>query len=218
MMGGDHTARLVLADLLSDQGDQELADFALRTRTTREGDLDLAIRVLPCPEVVELGCTFVEHIMTGKGTTHRHAWLLAKLALVRRLLRREASADQFAAAHRGLADYQSQGTPWRDERHLDGAARALAVAVQNAFKLARQLSRETAESADAAGLAVASVARSLRRHLRDWRRVGEVRKELESQIKGTRRLLEELTVVCQQFPRRVERDQDLCCAKCSSDA
>jgi hypothetical protein len=141
----------------------------------------VAIRQLPCPEVVDLGIAFVEHV-AGES----QPGLLSQLARAGRLLRRSASAEQFAAAVRGLAQYRSVRRTWYDWPLivLDDAVHSLAAAVE----AAGPASAGTHE----AGIAVAACARSLREVLQQQYRKKKP-KELEWQIKRTRELLQALT-------------------------
>jgi hypothetical protein len=185
LLAGNLSARWVLVDLLCDEGDFEEADFIRHTRTTREGTLDLAIRQLPCPEVVELGCEFVEHA-AGDASAGLHS----QLARVRRLLRREATAEQFAAACRGLAGFSTQRRAWYDQplEVLDEAVQTLAAAVQ-AVAPGAQMRHSATASRRAAGVAVTATARSLRDFLQRQYRIKAKPRELDWQIKRTRQLL-----------------------------
>jgi len=183
LMAGNSYARWILADLLTEQGDCEEADFIRHTRSTRDGDLDVAIRQLPCPEVVELGCAFIEHVANGA-----HAPLFSLLARVRRLLRRKASAEQIAAACRGLAEYSTIRRSWYEAPLilLDDAVHNLASALRAA---------STGPAARDAGIAVTAAARSSREVLQQEYRVKKKPIELEWQIRRTRQFLGELTRV-----------------------
>jgi len=176
LLDGDWDARWVLADLLSESGDDELADFArIGRRINREGDLDLAVRILPCPEAIALGSAMLDRGMTGKGTIRRHAWLLARLARIRRLVRKNAKPEHLAAEGRALADYQVVTSAGRDDHYLQEAARSLGLALEHV------------ETQSAVGLAVTSLARSVRSH----RRSGYL-EELEWQVQRTQLLLAKL--------------------------
>jgi hypothetical protein len=174
LLEGDWDARWILADLLYEAGDDELAEFARNARrVNREGDLHLAIRLLPIREAIALGCALVDRGMTGKGTVRRHAWLLARLARVRRLVRKGAPPDHFAAEGRSLVNYRVAGSVGRDDHSLEDAAQSLGTAL------------EQAESARAVGAAIANVARAMRR------RTGYL-SELEWQVERARQIFARL--------------------------
>jgi hypothetical protein len=174
LLDGDWDARWVLADLLSEAGDDELAAFA-RTgrRINRAGDLDLAIRLLPVREAIMLGCAMLDRGMTGKGTIRRQAWLISRLAQIRRLVRKNAAPEQLAAKGRALADYQVAIHFGRDDHCLQEAARALGVGL------------EQCETPSAVGLAIASLAHAVRRRARHL-------EELEWQVQRTQQMLAKL--------------------------
>jgi hypothetical protein len=154
LLAGDWDARLVLADLLTESGEDELAEFArIGRRINRQGDLELAIRLLPARPAIALGCALLDRGLTGKGTVRRHAWLIARLAQVRRLLRKNAAAEQLVAKGQALADYQVVAHPWRDDGFLNEAAHALAAAL------------DQVETPSAAALAIAALSRAMRRRI-----------------------------------------------------
>ena len=113
--------------------------------------------------------------MTGKGTIRRHAWLLARLARIRRLVRKNAEPQQLAAEGRALADYQVVASAGRDDHYLQEAARSLGLALEHI------------ETQSAVGLAVTSLARSVRSN----RRSGHL-EELEWQVQRTQQVLAKL--------------------------
>jgi hypothetical protein len=153
LLEGDWDARFVLIDLLIEAGDDELVEFArTHKQMNRQGDLELAIRLLPVRQAIWLGCAFLDRGMTGKGNIRRHAWLIARLAQVRRLLRNNAPLAQIAALGRALAGYQvAQPTGRFNDYPIDEGARLLGIAL------------EQVETEGAATPAVAAAARSMRR-------------------------------------------------------
>jgi hypothetical protein len=176
LLDGDWDARWVLADLLLDEGDDQLASFARNPRRiNREGDLDLAICLVPFREAILLGCAIMDRGMTGRGTVRRHAWLLARLARIRRLVRKHGTVEQFVREGRALANYQVTASVVHHDCHLQDAAQSLGTAL------------EQAESAPSVGIAVAALARSLRAH----RRYNSL-DELHWQVDRTRQALEAL--------------------------
>jgi hypothetical protein len=60
MLEGDREARRVLADLLEDQGERGLAQWAREGRNRAERRLDLAIMLLPCKQAILLGAEFCD--------------------------------------------------------------------------------------------------------------------------------------------------------------
>jgi hypothetical protein len=176
LLDGDWDARWVLADLLSESGDDELAAFARTSRRINlEGDLDLAVRLVPSREAIALGCAMLDRGMTGKGTIRRHAWLLARLARIRRLVRKKAEPQQLAAEGLALADYQAVASAGRDDHYLQEAARSLGLALEHI------------ETQSAVGLAVTSLARSVRCNGRSG-----YLEELEWQVQRTQQMLAKL--------------------------
>ena len=162
LLEGDWDARMVLADLLSDEGEDELVEFA-RTykRINRLGDLELVVRLLPARQAILLGCAFLERGMTGKGNIRRHAWLIARLAQVRRLLKNGEPVEKIIAQGRALTAYQVALRPGHlDDSLLQEAAHSLGNAL------------DQLETESAATLAVASLARSMRRKARFQNELG----------------------------------------------
>jgi hypothetical protein len=179
LLAGNQTARWVLVDLLSEQGDYAQADFLRRHSTSRAGDLDVALRQIGCPEVVLLGCDFVE-----RGAEQEQAGLRSLLDRVRRLLKRGGPAEQFASAACSLAKYRSAERYWYDAAPLaevDEAVHALAAAVAAAAP--------QSESRKAAAVAVTSTARHVREAVLTQFGVKKKPGELNWQIKQTRELL-----------------------------
>lgn len=184
LLDGDWDARWILADLLCEEGDEELAAFARNARRmTSDGDLDLAIRLLPFGEAISMGCAMLDRGMTGRGMVRRHAWLLARLSRIRRLVRSAAPVEQLAVEGQSLVNYQVAATPGRSDHALEDAARSLGAAL------------EQADAASAAGIAVAALARSMRTHRR-----GHYHEELQWQIDRTQQVLEKLIEATAQEP------------------
>jgi hypothetical protein len=173
LLADDWDARWILADLFTESGETELAAYARDSRrVNREGDLYLAIQLLPVPEAIALACAMIERGMTGKGTVRRHAWLLARLARVRRLVRKGALPAEYVAEGGSLAHYRVT-TSVREDAALEAAAQSLGAAL------------EQAESPPAACAAVAAVASAMRRRARSG-------PELEWQVQRTRQMIEKL--------------------------
>jgi hypothetical protein len=180
----------VLADWLDEHGEYQAADFTRRTRMSREGDLDVAIRQVPCPEVALLGCEFVEH-----AALQVEPKLVSHLAAVRRFFEGDPSRQRWELARRELDACFPPPMVWHnfygwvDNRvgpgKLEDAVRGLIAALG-----AVEPGRET----DIAGaqVAVTSCARSVRSSGRFESRSSRDEKELQWQIKQTRRLLSEL--------------------------
>jgi hypothetical protein len=185
LLAGNQAARWVLVDLLSELGDFDEADFLRRSSTSRAGDLDVALRQIGCPEVVLLGCDFVE-----RGAGQEQAGLRSLLDRVRRLLKRGGPAEQFASAGCSLAKYRSAERHWYDTAPLaevDEAAHALAAAVAAAAP--------QSESRQAAAVAITSTARHVREAVLAQSRVKRKPGELNWQIKQTRELLGRLAAL-----------------------
>src|SRR5215510_3249864 len=90
LLNGDSTARFILADLLYEEGEDELALLAHSPRCQqRDSDLELVLRLLPSALVIELGCTFLEHVLSAQPLFPgwlprlRSSWLLDRLARIR---------------------------------------------------------------------------------------------------------------------------------------
>jgi hypothetical protein len=60
VLEGDRDARKILADLLEEQGDRGLAQWARRCQNRSHRRLDLAIMLLPCRIAVRLGAIFAQ--------------------------------------------------------------------------------------------------------------------------------------------------------------
>jgi hypothetical protein len=60
MLDGDREARQVLADLLEEQGDRGLAQWAREGRRDKRRRLFLAIMLLPCPAAMHVSADFIE--------------------------------------------------------------------------------------------------------------------------------------------------------------
>jgi hypothetical protein len=76
MLEGDRDARKVLADLLEEQGERGLAQWARQGRNKSENRLDFALMLLPCREAILLGADFLEESLAhcyGVGPTERCA-------------------------------------------------------------------------------------------------------------------------------------------------
>jgi hypothetical protein len=187
LLGGDRAARSVLADLLDEEGEPDLALFARRARHSREGDLDLTLRLLPEREAVLLGCDYLDHLLGLDGGYYRHQWLLAQMSEVRRLVSRGGPGDHLSAAVLKLWYFVS------DRQHgpvLDEAVHAMGQSLQALHARAAGEPHECS-----AGIAVASAARHLRKSSKAWgppRETKRQRRELEWQIKRAQQVLQEL--------------------------
>jgi hypothetical protein len=65
MLEGDREARKVLADMLEEQGERGLAQWAREGRNKAERRLDLAIMLLPCSEAIVLGAEFCDSCLAS---------------------------------------------------------------------------------------------------------------------------------------------------------
>lgn len=90
VLEGDRDARKILADLLEEQGERGLAQWARRSGGKDHQRLDLAIMLLPHREALWLACDFATQAATGQVPTHPMAlvryvanaareWLLEKV-------------------------------------------------------------------------------------------------------------------------------------------
>jgi hypothetical protein len=61
MLDGDRDARNVLADLLEEQGERGLAQWARNRNNQNHKRLDLAIMLLPCRAAIHLTTHFIQH-------------------------------------------------------------------------------------------------------------------------------------------------------------
>jgi hypothetical protein len=183
LLAGNQTSRWVLVDWLSDLGDIEEANFIRRASASRAGDLDVAIRQIPCPHVVELGVDFLEHCADWT-----QAGLQSLLERIRRMLKRGGSAEQFAAASRSLAEYHSAKRDWYyvELEALDDAVHSLSAAVE-AAGAERDCPR-------AAAVAVTATARLIRAPNLAGLRGKKRPNQLNWQIKRTRELLGQLAM------------------------
>ena len=155
LLEGDWDARFVLIDLLCEAGNDELVEFAHNPKQMdRQGDMELAIRLLPVRPAIWLGCAFLERGMTGKGSVRRHAWLIARIAQVRRLLKTNAPLEQIIRLGYALSGYEVARHAGRADDVLQDAARSLGLAL------------EEAETENAAAHAIVGVARAMRRRER----------------------------------------------------
>ena len=59
VLEGDRDARRILADLLEEQGDRGLAQWARGCPAKSARRLDFIIMLLPCPAAIRLGCDFL---------------------------------------------------------------------------------------------------------------------------------------------------------------
>jgi hypothetical protein len=76
MLDGDRDARKVLADLLEEQGERGLAQWARQGRNKSENRLDFALMLLPCREAILLGADFLDESLArcyGVGAKERCA-------------------------------------------------------------------------------------------------------------------------------------------------
>jgi hypothetical protein len=73
MLEGDREARQILADLLEEQGDRGLAQWAREGRNRNRRQLELAIMLLPCATAIELGVEFIEGSQMHPGQQVRGA-------------------------------------------------------------------------------------------------------------------------------------------------
>lgn len=152
LLAGNTAARWVLVDWLSDLGDFEEANFIRRASASRAGDLYVAIRQIPAPHVVELGCDFLEHCADAKQRS-----LYSLLGRVRRLLKRGGSEEQCDAAVRALAEYRSVERYWYDAERFTAPDDAV-----HSFSRAVKVALAPEESPRAAAVAVTAMSRLLR--------------------------------------------------------
>jgi hypothetical protein len=184
LLRGNQASRMILVDWLCDVGDEEEANFIRRASSSRAGDLYVAIRQIPCPHVVELGCDFIEHCVDRKQTS-----LYSLLGRVRRLLKRGGPPQQTAAAVRSLAEYKSMERYWYDAAGFyapDDAVHSFA----NAFAAVVQ----PTDSPRAAAVAVTATSRLLRGANLGGVWAKKQRDQLGWQIKRTRELLGQLAM------------------------
>jgi hypothetical protein len=186
LLAGDRDSRLVLADLLEEQGAIAVADFARRTRVSREGDLDLALRVVEPREALLLACDYLDHACGLSGGRPKYGWLLAQISGFRQRLHGGVDGAYCRAVRLRLSGFRIQPRWDRIVDHLDEAVHVLGRAVGAMFP--------DDERPDEVSIAVSAVARSLRQ----FRGRGNLdkqpkrqRQELEWQIKRTRQAIEE---------------------------
>ena len=66
MLEGDRTARKILADLLEEQGERGLAQWARQGGNNKRRLLDFAVMLLPCREAVALANGFIGHAFADR--------------------------------------------------------------------------------------------------------------------------------------------------------
>jgi hypothetical protein len=67
MLDGDRDARKILADLLEEQGERGLAQWARGGSNQKHRRLDLALMLLPCRAAISLAVDFVEHAFPSRA-------------------------------------------------------------------------------------------------------------------------------------------------------
>lgn len=184
LLAGNQAARWVLVDWLCDVGDYDEANFIRRTSASRAGDLNIAIRQVPAPQVVQLGCDFIEHCVDSTQTS-----LYSLLGRVRRLLHRGGSAERYTAAACVLDEFRTMERDWYEAfrlRRIDEAVQCLRDAVI--------IAALPGDAPRAAAIAVTSTARSLRGTIFGGFRAKKQPDQLAWQIKRTRLLLGQLAI------------------------
>jgi hypothetical protein len=71
ILDGEPDAHRVVADLLEEQGEPGLADWARGRKNNGRKRLEFAIGLLPPDAAVRLGCDFAEHVLNGVRRTIR---------------------------------------------------------------------------------------------------------------------------------------------------
>lgn len=182
MLRGDRTARLVLGDLLEEQGDLVLANFARRARMCGDADLDLALRMLDSRQVVAIGSEFV-----GRYATDGLAVLVARL---RHASLNGDSAGELNRLHHRLLQHRDGRFLWPTERLFRDACESLATAASCLARLVKMgWDDEPGSQGDLRQECVMSVSVAARQ-LRESR--GGGRRELAWQIQCVSRMLQPL--------------------------
>jgi hypothetical protein len=182
LLAGDRDSRLVLADLLEEQGADSLACFARRTKDSREGDLDLALRVVAPRGAILLACDFLDHACGLNGGRQKYSSLLGQISAIRLRMHLGFDAKFCQATRMELATMQHR---WRNTDDLDEAVHLLGRAMG-------AVSRKD-EPNEELSVAVSAIARSLRQlrgRVSAVKQVKRQRHELEWQIKCTRQAVE----------------------------
>jgi uncharacterized protein (TIGR02996 family) len=188
MLRGDRAARLVLADLLDEQGDMGLANFARRARMSGDADLDLALHMLDSRQVVAIGCEFV-----GRHATDGLAVLIDQ---IRHACHSGESAGKLNRLHHRLLRHSSDGRfLWPAERLFRDACQSLAIAAGCLTGLVKSGSSDDEEDSlpELRQECVTSVAVSARQ-MRESRG-GARRRELAWQLQAVSRSLQPLIAV-----------------------
>ena len=181
LLAGNQASRLVLVDWLSDAGDFEEANFIRRASASRVGDLEIAVRQISAPHVVELGCEFLE-----QRAGEKEMRLYSLLGCVRNLLKYGGTPEQFAASSRAFAEFRSERGFWDDGLRFDLLNDAV-----HTFSTAVSASQQN-DSPRAAAVAVTSTARLLRAPNFGEGQSKRQSSHLSWQIKRTRELLGQL--------------------------
>jgi len=71
VLNGEPDAHRIVADLLEEQGEAGLADWARGRKNNGRKRLEFAISLLPADAAVRLGCDFVEHVLDGLRRSFR---------------------------------------------------------------------------------------------------------------------------------------------------
>jgi len=94
VLEGDRDARKILADLLEEQGDRGLADWARRSGARDRERLDVAIMLLPYRDAMRLGCEFAA-ASTKQMTQESTVIILHATDVIFQWLRGEAPDEVF---------------------------------------------------------------------------------------------------------------------------
>jgi len=71
LLDGDREARKILADLLEEQGDRGLAQWARGGGNAKHRRLEFALMLLPCRDAIRLAMEFIQHVFTSRADTRR---------------------------------------------------------------------------------------------------------------------------------------------------
>jgi hypothetical protein len=138
LLDGDLQARKILADLLEEQGDRGLAQWARGGGNTKHRRLDLALMLQPCSRALGLAVEMMQHVLSGR----QDAGLLRDtlLAVGRWESGETASADLLSHCETVLRNFSSNPA----SRHTPYAIRratSRVAAITNLFESLRCAAR-----------------------------------------------------------------------------